>query len=509
MTTQTDSLVVKLDADVKKFEQKILAAESSVDKLGVTTGKATNKVGGMGRGAGQAGIQMQQFIGQIQGGQSAMLALSQQSADLGFVLGAPLIGAVVGISASIAGMLMVALRDGAEQVKDFTFDIDEMAKSLDKINSLTTNQLKAGLIATNKQLTQIEKQSKETGDKIFVLSEKLNEGAKTVVTYSKTGEAIISSQKLTAKETKKLNEELIQEKANLDALNKTKADQLKIQNEINAKLQGRPSTKNKIDAENEATKESIKLLREKQKASNMLFLSLQGQTEADPMLANSELLNEQRLRDEQRFIDDINEIKFTGLETDEELFFKQQEIHQAMLDNKLISEKEFAAAQARIAKEFAGELKVEEKVVKQTEAQKLNTRQTSIRAAMAINGAFLDDNKEIAAGLIVADTYTGMQKALAIDPIGGWANALAIGVTGAANLAGALSSGRGGGGGISGSSGGAPAPQQNFERETSSLEVSDSTSSGSGTQMIGIPDGDEIGEAIFNWIKKAEAEGRD
>ena len=43
---------------------------------------------GMGRGAGQAGIQIQQFVGQVQGGQSAMLALSQQGADLGIVLGA-------------------------------------------------------------------------------------------------------------------------------------------------------------------------------------------------------------------------------------------------------------------------------------------------------------------------------------------------------------------------------------------------------------------------------------
>lgn len=69
--------------------------------------KNTDKaLGGMGRKAGQAGIQLQQFIGQVQGGQSAMLALSQQSADLGFVLGAPLLGAVVGIGASMAGLLL-------------------------------------------------------------------------------------------------------------------------------------------------------------------------------------------------------------------------------------------------------------------------------------------------------------------------------------------------------------------------------------------------------------------
>ena len=45
---------------------------------------------GMGRGAGQAGIQFQQFIGQVQGGQSAMLALSQTVCRFRYCpLGAP------------------------------------------------------------------------------------------------------------------------------------------------------------------------------------------------------------------------------------------------------------------------------------------------------------------------------------------------------------------------------------------------------------------------------------
>jgi hypothetical protein len=52
-----------------------------------------------------------------------MLALSQQSADLGFVLGAPLLGAVVGIGASLAGMLIPNLfktTDALENVEKAT-----------------------------------------------------------------------------------------------------------------------------------------------------------------------------------------------------------------------------------------------------------------------------------------------------------------------------------------------------------------------------------------------------
>ncbi len=478
MTTQTDSLVVKLDADVKKFEQKILAAESSVDKLGVSAGKATKKVGGMGRNAGMAGIQFQQFIGQVQGGQSAMLALSQQSADLGFVLGAPLLGAVVGISASIAGILLPNLFKTNEELKK----LEEVALVLAKsYNTLSA----AGQAVAKDALVERLKEQKKTFNGLQ------NEVNKLQTAYMHAEQTASSNKlfdSLLGADPAKAKAELVAAKASLYAL---KLEMEKTQKALTNL--GKTDKDEKVKGSTDDPTEQ-----EIQQAKDLsVALTMQR-----------EQMNAEMIQQEQAFMAALAEIKFTGLETDEELFFKQQEIHQAMLDNKLMSEKQFAAAQARIAKDFAGELKIEEKVVKQTEAQKLNTRQTSIRAAMAINGAFLDDNKEIAAGLIVADTYTGMQKALAIDPINGWANALAIGVTGAANLAGALSSGRGGGGGISGSSGGAPSSQQSFERETSSLEVSESTSSGGRTQTMGIPDGDEIGEAIFNWIKKAEAEGR-
>ena len=63
----------------------------------------------LGSNLGQAGIQVQQFVGQLQGGQSAMVALAQQSADLGIVLGAPLIGVFVSLAAVLAGTLAPAI----------------------------------------------------------------------------------------------------------------------------------------------------------------------------------------------------------------------------------------------------------------------------------------------------------------------------------------------------------------------------------------------------------------
>ncbi|MCX9579856.1 hypothetical protein [Vibrio cholerae] len=99
-----------VNAEATAKMQKLMAMTDSLNQRHIQLSKTATGVrtglAGMGREAGQAGIQFQQLIGQIQGGQDAMLVLSQQSADLGFVLGAPLLGAVVGIGASLAGMLI-------------------------------------------------------------------------------------------------------------------------------------------------------------------------------------------------------------------------------------------------------------------------------------------------------------------------------------------------------------------------------------------------------------------
>lgn len=146
--TANGKVVASASNDYRKLA---LAASQSFNTLNTKVSKSSNAVNkamaGMGRGAGQAGIQFQQFIGQVQGGQSVMLALSQQSADLGFVLGAPLLGAVVGISASLVGMLLPALFDSGKAVDELTEKMEEWKKSIgltqEQINFLTEEEVKA------------------------------------------------------------------------------------------------------------------------------------------------------------------------------------------------------------------------------------------------------------------------------------------------------------------------------------------------------------------------------
>ena len=141
---------------LKQLNAELRKTETRLDRVGT---KAANDVKGgfdkIGRSSGQAGIQIQQFVGQIQGGQSAMLAFSQQSADLGIVLGAPLIGAIAGISASIAGILLPSLFSAGKAMKE----IEENTQNVTK-NYTALNKEQKKLISQSFAI-QIEKANKE------------------------------------------------------------------------------------------------------------------------------------------------------------------------------------------------------------------------------------------------------------------------------------------------------------------------------------------------------------
>lgn len=163
---QVETTSNKMSDDFKKIENSTKAVGTQVTK----TSKAVKTgLSGLGRNAGQAGIQFQQFIGQIQGGQNAMLALSQQSADLGFVLGAPLLGAIVGISASIAGIFLPALfnsKTATEKLEKAMESLNRVASDSDGIKVFSqdiANLAKVSESAARLVLVAAEQTSKEAG----------------------------------------------------------------------------------------------------------------------------------------------------------------------------------------------------------------------------------------------------------------------------------------------------------------------------------------------------------
>jgi hypothetical protein len=126
--------------------QKTNREIQTLSRTATSTGTATTKFGGnlsvMGRTAGQAGIQVQQLVGQIQGGTNPMLALSQQAADLGFVLGAPLVGAIVALGASIAMNLIPSFFEAEKSTKDLVKEIDELRARTGQLTQAQRNLIK-------------------------------------------------------------------------------------------------------------------------------------------------------------------------------------------------------------------------------------------------------------------------------------------------------------------------------------------------------------------------------
>ena len=226
----------------------------------------------------------------------------------------------------------------------------------------------------------------------------------------------------------------------------------------------------------------------------------------DRFKSEEELLQEKFDR-EVEMIGDQNELK---LQLEEEYLEALIALSDAA-DEEVASSA--AAAESKRVKQTKKDLDNEVKDKKKAELQKINTQEAAIGLGKALNESLLGDNKAIAAGLIVADTAVGIQKSLSIAPYD-YVNVGIIAATGALNLANALSSSKGGGNISSGATGGGGAnsapSQQNFEQETASLELTDSTDSGSQSTTInfGTDSGDELIDAIASALNKAQREGR-
>ena len=124
-------LRVATELDPKGVQSGAAAVKRSLKDVDVAMSKTEKSTKGMSANFGQAGIQVQQFVGQIQGGQSAMLALSQQSADLGIVLGAPMVGVIAGLSASIVGMLLPSLMESTDATKELELAQERLSETLE------------------------------------------------------------------------------------------------------------------------------------------------------------------------------------------------------------------------------------------------------------------------------------------------------------------------------------------------------------------------------------------
>lgn len=194
----------------------------------------------------------------------------------------------------------------------------------------------------------------------------------------------------------------------------------------------------------------------------------------------------------------------------------QLEAHEAFLQSKAALDKHYEDTKIEgentISDEVSKVASKDAKEIKKGDKDKLkNSEKTNddfLAAALNVGGAILEDNKLVAAGLIVADTATGIQKSLSIAPYD-YVNVGIIAATGALNLATALGASKGGGSGASAPSRGSPS-QPDFEEETTSLELSSAGAGGATASTInfGTDSGDDLIDAIAAALNKAQREGR-
>ena len=153
MATEVAQLIFKADTSQLK------SAEKQVDSLGAKTQKTSNNTQVFGRKAGMASIQVEQLVGQIAGGQNPMRAFGVQAADLGFVLGVPLLGSVVAVSAAFLSMIP-SLASAEDESKTLADEVKSLTVNL---NELTDAQRAAVAIQFTKEIQQLNKQISGTG----------------------------------------------------------------------------------------------------------------------------------------------------------------------------------------------------------------------------------------------------------------------------------------------------------------------------------------------------------
>jgi hypothetical protein len=140
---------------------------------------------------------------------------------------------------------------------------------------------------------------------------------------------------------------------------------------------------------------------------------------------------------------------------------------------------------------------------------KLDQASGFVNAAAILNSSLLGDNEIIAAGIIVADTATAVMKSLSINPYD-YANVAVLIATGIAQLSNIGSSTPSNSGSGGGSSSRQEPQQENFQVETTSLELSSATQAGSSTNSVSLATdtGDEIMDLFAKLYNEGQKTGR-
>ncbi len=463
------SLVIKTDTtetkkgvkDLKALEQQGKRTEAAVDNLTESTQDLNQSsknlktgLGGASRGAGQAGIQIQQFVGQVQAGQDPMVAFSQQAADLGIVLGVPLLGAVLGIAGALGTVLLPSLFKAKESFEDLIEKADDLDISLKETSpalfALKVAELEKQIRETEKAIEEETKTLKENQQVVadqVDLNDRLKSRQRQRTNAQKAETEAVKTQTIVVEE---LNLKLLEQKADLESLTnqKTKAEKdaedfgKAIIEEVKAHgkseaalLREEAALLNLTEDQERAVEIMAQLLEGKQKlidarkedaerakaeaqATREAAQAKREQDAADRALAKEQAVNQARIKAEEltreqeaaesrRQIraaeDEARRLGLIDVEQSEiESFARRLEEQKKFAQNRLLTEKQRAEAQRNIEK--------------QTNDLAIKSAGDALNSLGQINAQAFKIAKAYNIGQAVMNTYTGATKALAELP---------------------------------------------------------------------------------------------
>ncbi|WYC18272.1 tail length tape measure protein [Citrobacter phage vB_CfrS_K1M] len=129
--TQVDASLSGLQKEFDKTSKQAATLDTSLTRTASSVQQASKGFGSFKSVMQQSGYQIQDFIVQVQGGQSALVAFSQQGSQLAgaFGPGGAVVGALIALGSVLAGVLMSALGNTADEMKT----LQTAAENLNKV----------------------------------------------------------------------------------------------------------------------------------------------------------------------------------------------------------------------------------------------------------------------------------------------------------------------------------------------------------------------------------------
>jgi len=352
--------------------------------------KSSAAMGYLGRKAGMAGIQVQQLVGQITMGTNPMQALSMQGADLGFVLGAPLLGAVIGIGSALIGTLVPSLMEAKKSSAEWIEELEKLASEQGVLG-----------VATQRFLDlQYAKNIEERKEKVDDLTQSLLDNSNKIIALNNLIEHNNKYNQNTTHLTKELNGLYEKETQILAELEMAQHGVVSIQERSNTVgekfIEGLEKQYALFGASKSATlayEMSLKNLNATQtEYANSLISSMEAmEAEKKAQEEKDRLLNDSTMK---RLLQDENNIRNS--------YQVQLDTLRQFNNEKLISDEQYALAKDRINQRMTQD--------------SINSLASGFQALGQYNKKAFGIAKAAGVAQAVINTYQGATKALATYP---------------------------------------------------------------------------------------------